>query len=109
MLTSTLLISVFPSMNTSGAQEKSAIDFICSMFPYSTSLPLIFSTAEELGLSNVFNKKEEVQHLKAVLDFPVNLDNVRKFAAKIRKLEIARLLRKQLDKAQDKILDVTGL
>ena len=74
----------------------------------SIDVALIFSTAEELGLSNVFNKKEEVQHLKAVLDFPVNLDNVRKFAAKIRKLEIARLLRKQLDKAQDKILDVTG-
>jgi replicative DNA helicase len=68
----------------------------------------IFSTAEEIGLSHILSKKEEVQHLKAILDFPVNAENVRKFAAKIRKLEIARLLRDQLEKAKDKILDVTG-
>ena len=68
----------------------------------------IFSSAQEIGLSSVFDKKDEVQHLKAVLDFPVKLDNVRKFAAKVRKLEIARLLREQLGEAQDKILDVTG-
>lgn len=74
----------------------------------SIDVAIIFSAASELGLSNVFEKKEEVQHLKAILDFPVNLENVRKFAAKIRKLEIARLLREQLKQAQDKILDVTG-
>jgi len=74
----------------------------------SIDVALIFSVASELGLSHVFDKKEEVQHLKAVLDFPVNIDNVRKFAAKIRKLEIARLLREQLQTAQDKILDVNG-
>ena len=49
-----------------------------------------------------------MQHLKAIIDFPVNLDNVRKFGAKIRKLEITRLLRKQLDGANDKLLDVNG-
>lgn len=68
----------------------------------------ILSASSELGLSHFFNKKEETQHLKAILDFPVNSENIRKFAAKIRKLEIARLLRNQLEKAQDKILDVTG-
>ena len=68
----------------------------------------IFSAAEELTLGSIIQKKEEVQHLKAVMDFPVNLDNVRKFAAKIRKLEIARLLRKQLEGANDKLLDVNG-
>jgi len=68
----------------------------------------IFSSAQEIGLSHVFDKKDEVQHLKAVLDFPVKLENVRKFAAKVRKLEIARLLREQLGEAQNKILDVTG-
>jgi replicative DNA helicase len=68
----------------------------------------IFSSAQEIGLSHAFDKKDEAQHLKAVLDFPVNLENVRKFAAKVRKLEIARLLRDQLGEAQDKILDVTG-
>lgn len=68
----------------------------------------IYSVAQELGFSNILSKKEEAQHLKAVLDFPVSESNIRKFAAKIRKLEIARLLRKQLEQTQDKILDVTG-
>ena len=68
----------------------------------------IYSSAQELGLSHILSKKEEAQHLKAIIDFPVSLENVRKFAAKIRKLEIARLLRKQLESAQDKLLDING-
>lgn len=68
----------------------------------------IYSIAQELGVSHILNKKEEAQHLRAIMDFPVSEDNVRKFAAKIRKLEIARLLRKQLEITQDKILEVTG-
>lgn len=68
----------------------------------------VFSAAEELKLSAVFDKKEEVQHLQAIINFPVELDNVRKFAAKIRKLEIARLLEKQLDQAKSKVGEVKG-
>ena len=68
----------------------------------------IYSAAQELGVSHLLTKKEEAQHLKAVIDFPVSIENVRKFAAKIRKLEIARLLRNQLEDAQDKLLDVNG-
>jgi replicative DNA helicase len=71
-------------------------------------IPSIYSAAQEVGVSHILAKKEETQHLKAIIDFPVNLENVRKFAAKIRKLEIARLLRKQLEQAQDKILEING-
>lgn len=68
----------------------------------------IYAVAQDIGVSNFFVKKEEAQHLKAILDFPVSLENVRKFAAKIRKLEIARLLRKQLEQAGDKLLEING-
>jgi replicative DNA helicase len=68
----------------------------------------IYSVAQELGVSHVLSRKDETQHLRAVLDFPVHKENVRKLAAKIRKLEIARLLREQLELAQNKILDVNG-
>lgn len=68
----------------------------------------IYAAAQDIGVSNFFNKKEEAQHLKAIIDFPVSLENVRKFAAKIRKLEITRLLRKQLENAGDKLLEITG-
>lgn len=74
----------------------------------SIDIASIYSAAQELGIGHILNKKEEAQHLKAIMDFPVSEDNVRKFAAKIRKLEIARLLRKQLEVTQDKILEVTG-
>lgn len=68
----------------------------------------VYSVAEELEVASILHKKQEAQHLRAIVDFPVNFSNVRKFAAKIRKLEIARLLRKQLELAQDKLLEVNG-
>lgn len=68
----------------------------------------IYSAAQDLGVSHILNKKEEAQHLKAIVDFPANIENVNQFAAKIKKLEIARSLHKELGKAQDKLLDVTG-
>lgn len=74
----------------------------------SIDIASIYSAAEELGLSHILSKKEEAQHLKAIFDFPVNLDNVRKFASKIKKLEIARLLHKEMDQVQERLLDVNG-
>ena len=68
----------------------------------------VYSVAEELEVASILHKKQEAQHLRAIVDFPVNFSNVRKFAAKIRKLEITRLLRKQLELAQDKLLEVNG-
>lgn len=81
---------------------------LCETNHKTIDIASIYSVAQELGFSHILSKKEETQHLKAIIDFPVSLDNVRKFAAKIRKLEIARLLRKQLETTQDKILEVTG-
>jgi len=81
---------------------------LCERQQAKIDIASIYSVAQELELSHILSKKEEAQHLKAIMDFPVSLENVRKFAAKIRKLEIARLLRKQLENTQDKILEVTG-
>ncbi len=68
----------------------------------------IYSSANELGLSTILSKKEETQHLKAIIDFPVSKENIRKFAGKIKKLEIARSLHKELGIAQEKMLDING-
>lgn len=81
---------------------------LCENHQAKIDIASIYSAAQELGVSHILSKKEETQHLKAIMDFPVSLENVRRFAAKIRKLEIARLLRKQLELAQDKILEVNG-
>jgi len=68
----------------------------------------VYSAAKELGIGHILNKKEETQHLKAIIDFPANIENVKKFAAKIKKLHIARKLHEKLEDVQDKILDVKG-
>ena len=74
----------------------------------SIDLASIYSKAQELGFSHILHKKDEVKHLRAILDFPANRENIPKFAAKIRKLEIARLLYDQLESAKNKILDING-
>ncbi len=71
-------------------------------------LPSIHSAAQEVGLSGFFYKKNEANHLNAILNLHVDKNNVKKFASKLRKLEIARLLKTQLGDAQDKLLNVTG-
>ena len=71
-------------------------------------LALIFSAAEELSLSKILTKKDEVQHINAIINFPVDKDNLRKFAAKIKKLEIARLLQQQLEEAKNKVVKISG-
>ena len=47
-------------------------------------------------------------HIKAILDFPVDQSNIRKFATKIKKLEIARNISDQLGLAQKELNAVTG-
>lgn len=71
-------------------------------------LGLIYSTAKDIGVDHIIQKKEETLHLKAILDFPANKDNTLIFAAKIRKLEIARKLYNELEDVRDKLLDVSG-
>lgn len=74
----------------------------------SIDIASIFSVSKELGIDHILNQKEETQHLKAIIDFPANRENLAKFAAKIKKLEIARKLHSQLEDTQDKLLDING-
>lgn len=71
-------------------------------------LAYIYSVAQELGFKEVLSSKEEALHIKAILDFPVDLSNVKKFATKIKKLEIARNINDQLSVAQTELSEVTG-
>ena len=71
-------------------------------------IPTILSAASEIGLTYHFEKKTEQQYLGSIFQFPVNMGNVKRFAAKIRKLHIARTKRQQLILAADKYLEITG-
>jgi replicative DNA helicase len=76
--------------------------------PIHIDVASIYSSAQELGVLPLMQNKEETQHLKAILDFPASLENIKPFAAKIKKLEIARSLHAELSVAQDKLLDING-
>jgi replicative DNA helicase len=72
-------------------------------------LPTILSAASNLGLSYIFEKPAEFDHLRAVLNFPlIELDNLKNLAKKIGKLEVARTIIDQLELAKVKLLSVTG-
>jgi replicative DNA helicase len=68
----------------------------------------VYSAGEEMGLGNIMSRQEFLEHLNSMFNFPILKENVRKFAAKIRKLEIARLLRDQLKETADSLLELTG-
>ncbi len=71
-------------------------------------IALLQSVANEIGLSYIFKQKQDYKYIQALFTFPIQISNVRKFAVKIRKLEIAKLLHKQLGEAQNKILEIKG-
>lgn len=81
---------------------------LCEENTSSIDIASILSAAKDLGYEDFFNKKEELQHLQAVLSFPIHIDNVKKFASKICKLKIARLLQEELTNAHKNISKVSG-
>jgi replicative DNA helicase len=68
----------------------------------------IHSAGQELGLTNFFNNIEFSRHLQSLFTFPIAIKNVRRMASKIRKLEIARLMRINLKQIGRDLLDITG-
>ena len=72
------------------------------------NLPIIFSTAKDLGIDNILCKKDEIDHLKAIINLDPNFDNLRGFAKKIRKLQITRQIKTELRLANDKLSNITG-
>ncbi len=70
--------------------------------------PSILSSANAIGAANFFDKTEESKHLRAVMSMFVEPDTVRRLGAKVRKLEIARDLRNEMDGITRRLDQVTG-
>jgi replicative DNA helicase len=76
-------------------------------------LATVYAATSALGYAEIFNKQTNLladfrKMLRAISNFPINKDNVRKIAIRIRKLEIARSYVKELAKAQSALTDITG-
>lgn len=71
-------------------------------------LPSIFSAANSLGLSHMLDKDDSRKMVRAILNMELDSSNLRKLAAKLRKLQIARDLGSVIDEAKAALANVTG-
>jgi replicative DNA helicase len=67
---------------------------------------LIRSKANQLGLSHFVEKPEEIDYIKDIVECRVEQTHVPKYAAIVRKLQIARLIYDQLGQSQQDILQI---
>ena len=74
----------------------------------SLDLASIHSAANEIGLSSLLAKPSEMGKIHEILSLSIQLQNVRKFAGKIRKLQVARLLNSHLEAAKNQVLGIEG-
>lgn len=71
-------------------------------------LPILMAEATSLGFKEIISEHAEIKHIKALFDYPIAEFNVRKMAAKIRKLEIARQYKEVLRTAVGDLNQITG-
>lgn len=71
-------------------------------------IPVFLSAANDLGLSEFFREKVEIEYLRSLTNFPIELANIRGQAKKIKKLEIGRQVQYKLKIAHNKIDNITG-
>jgi replicative DNA helicase len=71
-------------------------------------LASVFAAAANLNLNHIIETEEERRHLRAVMNFPIRLENVRGMAKRIKKLQIARDANNVLDEIKSTLVSVTG-
>ena len=71
-------------------------------------LPVFLSSAHALGVSEQFKDKTELEYLRSLNNYPIEMVNLRGQAKKIKKLEIARIYQDKLKQAHNDIGNITG-
>jgi replicative DNA helicase len=71
-------------------------------------VPTIISAAKQVDAYELLSQPDEKNHLKAIFQLHVDLDNVRKFAVKIKKLSVVRTVRERLKNSIAEFADFTG-
>lgn len=68
----------------------------------------IFSTASKFGVIELLDKKEEIAFIRSLFNFPIDRENVAKFAAQLAKLKLTRDIKKTLKQCDTKLDTVNG-
>jgi len=71
-------------------------------------LPSILSAAKDLGLSELFNQKQEIEYIRSLSNFPIKEENVLNFAIKLKKLEFGREIQKTSKSIYTNVSGITG-
>lgn len=74
----------------------------------SIDLPSLMVEARSQGFHAIVDNRIEVQHIRAIFDYPIMESNVPKMGAKVRKLEIARQYKEVLRSAVSDLNGITG-
>lgn len=68
----------------------------------------LFATANKLGVYELINKTTELTFIRSLFNFPINKENIPKFAAKLTKLKLARDIKRTLSICDKSIGKITG-
>ena len=68
----------------------------------------IHSAATELNFYEALHSKKELEYIRSIFTFPIHLENVRKHALKIRKLEFCRQIQTKVKQVYTDLSEVTG-
>ena len=71
-------------------------------------LSSILSAANDLGVQDHVNSKQEISFIRSLLNFPIHKDNAGIHAAKIAKLKLARDLKKTLKTCENDLNSISG-
>ena len=71
-------------------------------------LSSLFATANKLGVYELINKTTELSFIRSLFNFPINKENIPKFAAKLTKLKLARDIKRTLSICDKTIGKITG-
>lgn len=71
-------------------------------------LPILLSTANSLGLNQIFSNAVELKKLNSLYQIEIRSETVRKLASKLGNLEIARSMYQTLTQLSKQYLQVTG-
>jgi len=75
----------------------------------SIDLTAVITTAERLKIADrIINSKQDREFIRSLLNFPIKLENVRGYARRLAKLELARKAQRKHKEAHDNLEGISG-
>jgi len=105
-----LEIDFISSQSFTDPTNQLIFDCIYSSITENTRVELssILSAANDLGVYDQINTKDEIGFIRSLFNFPIHKENVGVHAAKIAKLKLARDLKRTLKACENDLNSITG-